>query len=460
MRRFLLLLAAAALTIGAAMLPPPPAPPEPDFSGEALIDDIAGAEGSVWYCPWLSAGAVRDSYLMLASEPTVQVEVTLPSPIPNEEADRVAFTLSGPAAEPLEVASIVRRGDAPGFVEFNDGPAGVAGVVTSDAALAGDRCTASVPKLWHLPGGTTRPGHTTILRLFNPFPEPAKVSVTGASEFGEVGLIGLTSIDVGGRSWLDVSLNEIVPLLEDLSLTVSSEEGLVIPAIVVATALDEATWPGIGLSAEWEFPVVRQTGLVPTIALANPGDAEAVVEVDVFTGEGSMPSARTVTIPPGRPARIPLDDLADRFFAVRVRASSAVAAVVIAEDDAPLVAEGEAEEEPAGPPSARIAGTAGAAEPARRWLLPGPGGLRTATSTIWVLNSHSEAVTVSVQPLGSEEFAADKLVLEAGTVRRVVLSQETGVAGYLLSAATPISAAWSVESGDGVAFVAGVSIDE
>ena len=285
------------------------------------------------------------------------------------------------------------------------------------------------------------------------------MSVGGASEFGEVGLIGLTSIDVGGRSWQDINLNEIVPLLEDLSLTVTSEEGLVIPAIVVATELDEATWPGIGLSTLWEFPVVRQTGLVPTLAISNPGDVDVDVEIDVFTGEGSVPAARIVTVPAGRPMRVPIDDLADRFFAIRVRSTSPIAAVVTAEDEAPQVAE-EAAEEPAGQLTARIAGTVGSPAPALRWLLPGPGGIRTATSTVWVLNSHSEAVTVAIQPLGEGELAPDKIVIEAGTVRRLVLSQEAGIAGYLLSAATPISAAWSVESGDGVAFIAGTSIDE
>ncbi len=457
MRRLLLLVVAGALAVVAVTLPRPEAPEGPSFTGAAVIDDIAGAQGSVWYCPWMNAGAIRDAYLMLGTVPNVEVEVTLPSPVPNEDADRALSTILGPGAEALEVASIVRRGDAPGFVEFDDGPAAVSAVVTSDSIVTGDRCVASVPKLWHLPGGTTRPGRLTTLRLFNPFPEAAKVTVAGTSEFGEVGLVGLTSLDVPGRVWEDIDLNEIVPLLDDLSLTVSAEEGLVIPSLVVSTDLDEASWPGTGLSPVWEFPVVTQTGLVPSLIISNPGDAEAQIEVDVYTSEGSVEAVRTAVAAPRTPVRIEIGDLADRFFAIRVRASEPVSAVVVAEDLVQSVAE-EAQD-PEEVVAQRIAGTVGVPEPANRWLLTGPGGVRTATSTMWIMNSGANPVTVSILPLGSQSGTADKVQLEGGTVRRVVLSQASGVSGYLLEAQSPISAAWSIEAGDGVAFVSGISID-
>ncbi len=458
MRRVLLLLVAGALAALAVALPRPPAAEGPSFSGATPLDDIAGAQGSVWYCPWMNAGAVRDAFLMVGTAADVEVEITLPSPVPNEDADQALLSVAGPGAEAVEVASIVRRGDAPGFVELDDGPAAVSAVVTSESIVTGDRCVASVPKLWHLPGGTTRPGRTTVLRLFNPFPEPAKVTVAGTSEFGEVGLVGLTSLDVAGRFWEDIDLNEIVPFLDDLSLTVSSEEGLVIPTLVVASDLDEATWPGTGLSTSWEFPVVTQTGLVPSLVISNPGTVEALIEIDVFTAEDSTEAARTAVAPPGTPVRIELGDLADGFFGIRVGSSEPVAAVVMAEDAVPAVAE-EEQEDPEEIVAQRIAGTVGIAEPAQRWLLTGPGGIRTATSTVWVMNTNTEAVTVSVQPLGSAELPVDKIQVEPGTVHRLVLSQAGGVTGYLLDAPAPISTAWSVEGGDGVAFVSGISID-
>jgi len=461
MRRLLLLLVAGALTVGAALLPRPAEAPDPEFEGAGLVSDLADSAGSVWYCPWMNAGALRDSYVMVATEAEIEVEVTLPSPIPNEAPDQAFVTLSEQSADAVEVASIVRRGDAPGFVELDGGPAAVASVMTSDTVVTGDRCTASVPKLWHLPGGTTRPERITTLRLFNPFPEPAKVTVSATSEFGEVGLAGFTSIDIGGRSWKDFILNESVPLLDDLSLSVSSEQGLIIPTLIVATELDEATWPGTGLSTTWEFPVVRQTGLVPSLVVSNPGDVDSEIEIDVYTGEGSALSTRTATVEARRPMRIPLGDLADRFFAIRVRSTEPIAAVVIAEDAVEdLAEEEEGGETPGAPVSARIAATIGATNPAVRWLLPGPGVVPTAASTVWLLNSGTDPVSVTIQPLGAVSLETEKVALEPGTVRRVVLAQEGQILGYLIAAPSPISAAWSVETGDGVAFISGIAVDE
>ncbi len=458
MRRLLLFLAAGALVAAAITLPRPPAPESPSFTGAAAIEDIAGAEGSVWYCPWMNAGAVRDAFIMIASETDVGAEITLPSPIPNETPDGMRLNLSGPGAAALEVASIVRRGDAPGFVELDDGPAAVGSVVTSDFLMTGDRCVAAVPKLWHLPGGTTQPDRVTTLRLFNPFPEAAKVTVAGTSEFGVVGLVGLTALDVAGRSWTDIDMNELVPFLDELSLTVSTAEGLIIPAMIVATDLDEAMWPGTGLSTSWEFPVVTQTGLSPTLVVSNPAEVEALIEVDVYTAEGSTIAARSAVVAPRTPLRIELGDLGGRFFAIGLRSNEPVAAVVVAEDLATDLAEEAADDEE--PVSQRIAGTVGAAAPAERWLVTGAGGLRTAVSTVWILNSSSELATVSVQPLGSATQPADKVQVEPGTVTRLVLPQGGSAAGFLLEAQVPISVAWSVEGGDGVAFLAAVSLDE
>ena len=109
MRRTVLLALSAALAIIAFGLPRPPAPEGPTFTGPSAVDAAGAADASVWYCPRMSAGAVRDTWLMLASEASVTAEVTLPSPIPNEVADTSQLTMAGPGATAVEIASIVRR---------------------------------------------------------------------------------------------------------------------------------------------------------------------------------------------------------------------------------------------------------------------------------------------------------------------------------------------------------------
>ncbi|NIR37025.1 MAG: hypothetical protein GWN79_09880, partial [Actinobacteria bacterium] len=82
-----------------------------------------------------------------------------------------------------------------------------------------------MPKIWYLVGGTTRDGRDLEVRLFNPFPDLAKVTVSGVSEFGPEPLPELGAvIDVPGRAWVDIDLDEIVPFLDDLMLVVGTEE--------------------------------------------------------------------------------------------------------------------------------------------------------------------------------------------------------------------------------------------
>ncbi len=472
MRRVLLVAVASLVVVAAVLAPRPPEPEGPQFTGVANPEDAIADQGMVWYCPWMSAGAERDSWLLLAADDTVNATITLPSPIPNEPADTAEETVFAGTALPVEVADIRRRGDSPGFVEFDGGPTAVAALVTADSdegatLIAGDRCPATLPKLWHLPGGTTRAGRTTVLRLFNPFPDAAKVTVSGTSEFGDAGLVALESVDVAGRSWQDFTLNDHINLLDNLNLTVSAEEGLVVPALVVRTDGDEATWPGSPLSTTWEFPQVRQTGLLPTLVVSNPGSEDVDIVIDVYDADGSALEARTERVPPAIPGNIPLGDLADGFFGIRVTASGPVAAVVVSEDRNDIAGdegadpeeEEEEGEEDQGPPPERIAGTVGSSAAATRWLLPGPGALAAATSSVWVLNTGTEPASVEMQPLGTGAIDPETVVVEPGSVFRVVLPQEDIVTGYLVTSDIPVSASWSVESGDGVAMVAGTAID-
>ncbi len=400
MRRALLLALAVVTGLLALAVPRPAAPEEPTFTGPAIVEEEAVSASTVWYCPWLAADASRDGWLMLSTTTSTDVEITIPNEVPNVDPTVELLSYTGAKAEPIEVGALVRRGPAPTYVEFSAGPAAVSAIVTEDLAdgstlVTGDRCTSSVPKLWHLPGGTTREGRRSTLRLFNPFPDQAKVTVTGTSEFGEVGLVDLAAVDVPGRSWLTVDLNELVSLIETLSLTITADQGVVIPSMVVASDVDEASWPGTGLATTWEFPAARQTGLTPRVVVSNPGTAPVTVEVDVYSQDDWVESARVVEVPPATPVSIPVGDLIAGVFGLRVRASDPVSAVVDRRGHQhPRRRHRQlGGVRPGG-------GHGGRPHPQRRWLLPGPGSLPTAASAVWVLNSGSERVTVTLQPLG------------------------------------------------------------
>jgi hypothetical protein len=462
MKRIVALLLVAGAVAGAYVLPAPDSPPGPDFVGPEIRESVASAAASVWYCPWVASGALRDSAAMLAAAVPVDAELTLPQQIAGEEPDVDSVGLDDAGALVVDIGDIVRRGDTPLYVEFSNGPAAAAAVVTSNEILTGDACVARIPKVWELPGGTTREGRTLTLRLFNPFPELAKVTVNGTSESGETGLVDLQNLDVEGRTWQDVGLNALVPLLDDLSLTVTSSEGFIIPALVLGGTTDEASWPGAAPRTYWEFPVATISAeFPPSLILTTAGAGPATATIDVYTELGVTPDARQVEVTPSIPRRVDLSDLADGALGVRVRSSVPVAAVIVAEESVavlePTEEEGQIDEEVEASGD-RIAGTIGISAAATRWLVPGVQAVRSAESTLWLLNTGAEAATVTLQPLGVRPLPAIKESVAPASLLAVPLGYDVSVGGYLIESSAPVSAAWSAVNPNGLMFVTGTVV--
>jgi hypothetical protein len=448
-----------------AIAQPEPSPDQgPTFSGAVEPAAAASASSSVWYCPWVDAGAEKDSAFLMSATVDVDAIVTLPSPITDEDADQTTRSIDGPGAQILNVGDLVRRGPAPGFVEYSDGPAATATVVTADQLLAGDRCTIAVSKLWHLPGLTTRDGRSATLRLFNPFLPLAKVSVSGSSEFGAVPLPELATVDVPARGWVDIELNPLIPFFDDLTLFVTTQEGLVIPSVTLSGEGDEANMPASGLSSTWEFPVVSVDTLTPTLMISNPGPGTATVTIDVFTTAGAIPAAASFEVGPDSPVRIALDEIVDGKFGLRLTSTGPISAAVVAEDESTEHDEAAddaaaGDEAPVEATPERIAGTVGAPFPSSRWLLPGAGAVPEAASSLWILNTDPEPATVTIQPLGVRSLPADKVIVPPGTVLEVRLPEDAQVGGYLLESSIAVTAGWSAVAPRGAAFFAGIALD-
>ncbi len=461
MKRVFALVLVAASVYGAFVLPEPASPTGPDFQGPEERESGAGATASVWYCTWAASGALRDSTVMVAANVPVTASLTLPQQVVGEEPDTDEVELTQAGATGIDVGPIVRRGDTPLFVEFDGGPAAASVVVESDELLTGDACVARIPKVWELPGGTTREGRTLTLRLFNPFPELAKVTVDGSSESGETGLVDLQSIDIEGRTWRDVRLDEVIRLLDDISLTVSTTEGFVIPSLVVAGTGDEASWPGVAPATYWEFPIAStSTEFSPTVMLSNTGSVAVTAMIDVYTAAGVTENAREVVVDPSIPQRVDLGDLADTAMGIRVRSAAPLAAVVLAEESVAVAEqteeEGQLEDDTV--TGDRIAGTVGSTSPESRWLLPGLRAVPSGSSTLWLLNTGDEPATVIMQPLGDGAMQATKQSVAPGSLLGVPLGYEAAVGGYFIESSAPITVAWSVEAEQGIMFVAGTVV--
>lgn len=458
----------------------------PDFGMPA--PEAVGATGdpSAWYCPWVVSGALRDSAFNLASMIDVDATITLPNPNPTEESAISELRLRGPGARSIDVGDIARRGTSPGVVEFDDGPAVTTMVMWSEEILTGDRCVASVPKEWQLVGGITAEGFKLELQLFNPFAESAKVTVEAITEFGRSPLAGFESIDVPGRSWLTEDLSRVIPFLDMVTLTVTSESGIVIPSLVLNNGTDEASWPGTGQSTVWDFPVTSLPGLEPTLVISNGGAVGATIAIDLFTPDGPIPDADGMIVSPLEPLRIHLSDLADPPFAVRVRSNAPIGAIIQAAPDGTFprtgvvppeedlggdtadeaatdeaatdTAEGEEVEGPISYDG--MAAMPGNTDVLERWLVPGLGVVPGAETSIWILNPSAEAATVTVSPLGVSALRSEKIVIPPGGYVEIPVPSlsESGNSGMLIDASLPVSVAVSIAGPQGVAFIGGVGV--
>ena len=442
MRRIILSLVVAALGAAAVALPEPDPPQEP-LAG--LVLDRPGlsspVDESIWYCPWAQAETARDSDLATASIDDATAAFTFPVAIPGDPPDTASLSIAGPGVAALTLSDVARRGDSPFFVEFAGGPAAVSATVTGDGVLAADHCVASGPDVWYFPGGSTFADERLTLRIFNPFSEPAKVTVSAVSDVGVEALGEYRGISVSPRRWRDIVLEQELRQRETLVIAVSVEEGLVVPAMRFADDQDEGWWTGTGLATQWEFPITEFEGLEGELVVSNPGLAPVDVTVDILTAAGPRRDALTVTLPPDEPNRLVLTGTLGEPAGALVTATGPITAAVVARGEL------------------GVAVTSGLAERARTWLVPGARTTALESATVWLLNTSDEPVAVTVTALAAGPLVGERIVLDPGAL----LGYEAdgpATGGYLVDAAEPISVAWSLTGASGAAFAAASPVSD
>jgi hypothetical protein len=235
-------------------------------------------------------------------------------------------------------------------------------------------------------------------------------------------------------------------------------------------------WPGSAPSDTWDFPIVTTGGLEPFISVLSAGEDEILISVDILTETGVLRNAREITIDSSVPSLIPLSDLAEAPFGVRLRATAPIAAAVIAvtpgedieggeggdlgEDElttttteaATTTSEGTEETFIRG-----LAGTVGISTPSSGWIVP-LDTLPQNRTTMWILNSGAGAVNVDVVPLGEVEFhgGEQRIAIGPGSIGRVEVDVGIGIFGYHVQSDGPVSVAWEMSGERGAALVAGI----
>lgn len=442
MTRWLVAAVVVATVVFGIALPEPDPGPEP-LGNLVLATGTRTDDGAVVYCPWAQANASRDSTISVGTIDQAVAAFTFPISLPGEEAATASLETFGPGAASLTLSDVVQRGDAPSIIEFSDDEAGAIVLVGGPGALSGDACVSVDADAWHFAGGATRTGEGLKLRVFNPFPEPARVTITAISDIGVEALGDLRNIVIEGRSWRDFDFNTSPALRqrEELAVSVAVDEGLVVAAMAYEAGDDEAWWPGVPASASWEFPIASQPGISTDIVVANLGLAPVEVSFDVFNSEGIRSDTLVFEVLPETPLRVPVLGGNAGPVGVRVAAQGPVVAGVVGRSEAGTVV------------------THGAPTPARTWMLPGIVSEADVSATLHIVNSAEEAVGITVNVLTGGGVVASTETVLPGAVMSVPLDDPDAV-GYLVEGSEPISVGWSLIGPDGAAYGMGTPLGD
>jgi hypothetical protein len=273
--------------------------------------------------------------------------------------------------------------------------------------------------------------------LFNPFPETAKVTVTGFSEIGVEALGELRAVSINPRSWRDIDFEELLRQRQSLVVSVRLDEGLVIPAMSYAVDDDEAWWIGTDVATEWEFPVVEFDGIdTGAVVIGNPNLVDVTVTVDIYTATGPERSAFEFDVASFAPARIELDSLLGDATGVRVSATAPITTGLVAHGEAGAVA------------------TSGSPGQANAWLLPGLRTVGLNEGTLWLMNSGSDQILVTVSELTGAAAVNSQVLVGPGSQVSVPIVEPDAL-GVLVESSEPFSASWSVSGPSGVAVSSG-----
>lgn len=435
MRRLAVLVGSVVLVVVAFSLEAPPVlDPDPATSTTIAPEEVVLSR--FFHCPWALADDRRDGSFAMVSAVDTDFAINFPENGAVEQGPEGVVLPD--AAFAVDNERVL--GTSSAIVEFSNGPAAASVVAIGESTLAGDLCSANLPAVWHVPGGSTLEGDTLTLRLFNPFADDARVDLSAVSELGPESDDSFEAVSVPPRSTRTLELERTLPGREALSLFVEHVEGSVIPVMVQGSGTDTAVWPGTRHSDIWEFPLAGTEALATELILTNVAPIDVVYTVEVFDESASVLSGVGGTIAGPGQARVPLVGLGPEVFGVRVTADGPFGAVVVGKGETSRV------------------GTVGAPTTADRWLIPGPNAETAADYRLWFLNTGVDSVTITyvkANATGTGDVAS--IEVASGAMASVDVT-DIGTTGMTASGTGPFSVAWSGSNGPARMFSGAVPI--
>ncbi len=342
--------------------------------------------------------------------------------------ESVEVTVDETGARALDLSDVGTTGVDGIFLEFGaeDFTAGVVSRGSGGVMAAG--CTPPSRTRLGATGLSTRNAESLDLVLVNPYAVDAVVTVESSSEVGPDSASELEQVLVPARSTVVRDLAAILPLRQQLSVSILVTDGAAHAFFIQSGDGDTKAVEAVAPASSWYLPVPSIDGLRLTIA--NPSAEPVDVRLDGFVGGTFVESVLTETIEPR--SHLVLDPAAFNF---ELGAQVGLAVFAASEVSVGFWADGEGVRT-GSPAPVTLAGG---------WLVPARLG---GPSTIWLLNPDEIELEVVVRPLVSG-IVGRTVTLAPSAVTAIPVDGRG--AGYSLTAPGDIAVVWTTVTETGTA---------
>ncbi len=414
------------------------------------------APGSTWYCAAgtatgtgaapadddndasddaLAPGAAEQTLLITnASDADRQGAVTVFAEGPDNAPVTAPLQVPARSRQVVRVSDIVTAAHAAALVEVDGGGVTVQHRLVGPAGRSISMCATAPSDSWVFPVGTTRPGATLTLTLFNPFPGEAVVDITALSDDGTREPEAYQGLVVPAQGLVTLAIDQVITLRSTVTTVVQARSGRVIGELVQTSdgsivaddegEPDQAYLPTVaagltamlgapGPASAWVYPNgATADGFAERFVVYNPGEEIAEVEVQVILDDpatNGVAEPFQVSIEPGSFRAVQLYDEAD----TRVPGGVGHSVVVRSTNDVPVVSAraiwSRATEDPTG-----LSFTLGSPVIATRWSSATAGLEAQTAASLTIFNpSPDTPATATVRVVGS---GRDEPIGDAGTV--------------------------------------------
>jgi hypothetical protein len=369
-----------------------------------------GALSSTWYCAGGTAqsGGAADATVLVGNPGTGELQAVV-TVVPSEGPRATRRVTVGPnSVESVRLQDVAKATYAAALVDIDGGSGVVEQEVAGALGSSASPCASSASEHWYFADGSTTRESTMVLVLFNPFPENAIADMSFATDQGRAVPRKLQGLVVPARTIVPVNVGDFVRRRETLATSVTVRTGrLVVSKLQLH---DGGGRKGMALvlgapstGSQWRLADgYVNNGITERLAIFNPGDTEAHVDVEVTLEKGAaepfqltVPAKERITLEESKEPRIPKEDP----FVLNVIRRSGPQVVVERTIDAVAPA-----------PRTGFADTIASRRVSRRWFLASGSVSPTVDEWVVVHNPGRSPVRVSFAVLaGGQRLAVDGL---------------------------------------------------